>query len=221
MRTFWDNKAEKTWRTRLAYDKDDKLVSWLRKIRNRKILDAGCGPGLYSILSAENNEVTALDLSKDALKIAQKEAEKAGVKISFKEGDVRKLPFDDNSFDIIISAGVMEHLPDIEKAISEASRVLKTGGFLIGNVPYRYTLFSVARAVQKFLGLWKIGYERSFTKREFASLLRQHRLYIEKTARAETAIKTPISFILRMADKLLIPFGHGGAHFYFWARKQP
>ena len=68
-------------------------------------LDAGCGAGLQAILLAETvgpeGHVTGLDLSPELLVHAEDIVQKAGLgeRISFREGDVNKLPFDDEPFD--------------------------------------------------------------------------------------------------------------------------
>jgi ubiquinone/menaquinone biosynthesis C-methylase UbiE len=100
-------------------------------------LDAGCGIGLPALLLAEavgpNGHVTGLDVSPEFLAYAKGIAEKAGLaeRIAFQEGDINRLPFDDQTFDWVWStdcAGyrVKEPLP----LFKELTRIIKPGGTL-------------------------------------------------------------------------------------------
>jgi 2-polyprenyl-3-methyl-5-hydroxy-6-metoxy-1,4-benzoquinol methylase len=94
-----------------------------------RILDAGCGPGTYGIMLAqEGNEVVGIEISLDAVHVANKRAEEKGVNFSAHVGDLEKLPFKDNSFDICFCGWVLHHFPDIDAAVAELVRVLKPGG---------------------------------------------------------------------------------------------
>lgn len=101
-------------------------------------LDAGCGIGLQTLLLAEAvgpaGHVTGLDIAPEFLLHAEETVEKAGLsgQISFKEGDVRRLPFDDDAFDWVWSADCvgyssMDPLP----LVKELARVVKPGGEVV------------------------------------------------------------------------------------------
>jgi len=98
-------------------------------------LDAGCGIGLQALLLAEAvgpaGHVTGLDLSPQFLVHAREIAEKAGLseRISFQQGDVNRLPFDDDAFDWAWSANCVGYHPaDPLPMLRELTRVLKPGG---------------------------------------------------------------------------------------------
>ncbi len=100
-------------------------------------LDAGCGIGLLTLLLAEelgvSGHVTGLDLSAESLKHARAIAEQTGFseQTSFQDGDVRRLPFDDNTFDWVWSADCVGYAPlEPLPLILELKRVVKPGGTL-------------------------------------------------------------------------------------------
>lgn len=94
-----------------------------------KLLEIGCGIGVDSIQLADCGfEVTAVDLTENALVVAREFAAHRGVKIDFRLGNAEGLEFPDEIFDVVYSFGVLHHTPDIEKSVAELRRVLKPGG---------------------------------------------------------------------------------------------
>jgi demethylmenaquinone methyltransferase/2-methoxy-6-polyprenyl-1,4-benzoquinol methylase len=98
-------------------------------------LDAGCGFGLQALMLAEvvgpAGHVTGLDLSAEILAYAQEIVQQAGLseRISFREGDVRKLPFDDHAFDWAWSVDCVGYAPmEPLPLVVELARVVKPGG---------------------------------------------------------------------------------------------
>ena len=98
-------------------------------------LDAGCGIGLQALLLAEAvgpaGHVTGLDLSPQLLVHAREIAEKAGLseRISFQQGDVHRLPFDDDTFDWVWSANCVGYNPaEPLPMLRQLTRVVKPGG---------------------------------------------------------------------------------------------
>ena len=115
------------------YDKwEEKLEKLTEDAVGKKVLDIGCGPGFFTVLLGEKGfEVTAFDYSADMLKEAEKNARKAGIDAEYVRGDAQSLPFEDESFDIIISRNLTWNLEEPEKAYKEWLRVLKKGGIII------------------------------------------------------------------------------------------
>lgn len=98
-------------------------------------LDAGCSIGLQSFLLAEavgpGGHITGLDLSPEFLSYAADMVKEAGLSdsISFREGDVRKLPFEDNTFDWAWSVDLVGYAPmEPVPLLKELARVVKPGG---------------------------------------------------------------------------------------------
>jgi len=96
-------------------------------VKNKKILDFGCGTGIYAkLLTSMGAKVKGFDISKEMLEIAKKE----NPTLDLKEGSGYKIPFDEK-FDIVVSALTVHYLKDWNKMFREVARVLKRGGIFV------------------------------------------------------------------------------------------
>ena len=98
-----------------------------------RVLDVGCGAGLDSLIAAQmvgpEGSVTGIDMTPEMLAKARAGAAELGVgHVRFVEGEAERLPFDDESFDVVISNGVIDLIPDKDAVFSELHRVLVPGG---------------------------------------------------------------------------------------------
>ncbi|MGZ3808504.1 MAG: bifunctional 2-polyprenyl-6-hydroxyphenol methylase/3-demethylubiquinol 3-O-methyltransferase UbiG, partial [Bacteriovorax sp.] len=95
-----------------------------------KVLDVGCGAGFLSNeLAKEGLQVTGVDLSVESLKIAQ--AHDSTSSVHYQTADAYKLPFADQSFDVLTAMDLLEHIEKPDEAIIEFARVLKPNGLFI------------------------------------------------------------------------------------------
>jgi len=98
---------------------------------NTQVLDVGCGGGFMTEdLVQSGYEVIGLDQSETSLQHARLHAQEMGLKIHYQQGHAERLPYSKHTFDLLCVCDVLEHVDDLEKAIQEASRVLKPGGVL-------------------------------------------------------------------------------------------
>jgi ubiquinone/menaquinone biosynthesis C-methylase UbiE len=126
---FYDrypNRIFAKWFRRIAADIKDRAISG-------NIVDIGTGPGRLPIEIAKQVEkarVFGVDMSEDMIKIASKNAEKAGVgdRVEFRVRSAYNTGFEDNSIDLIVSTGTIHHLSQPLVAFNEMYRVLKPGG---------------------------------------------------------------------------------------------
>jgi SAM-dependent methyltransferase len=100
------------------------------------VLDIGCGAGVDAIFAAKmtgpNGKVAGIDLMPEMLQRAEENLIRANLdNVTFEKASSEKLPFPDKSFDVIISNGVFNLVPDKPGALSEAFRVLNPGGRLM------------------------------------------------------------------------------------------
>jgi O-antigen biosynthesis protein len=107
-------------------------------VKGRRVLDAGCGTGYGSRILAESGaeEVVGIDIAESVVEAARAR-EPAGV--HFQVGDVRNLPFEDASFDAVVSFEVIEHVTEHDLALDEFARVLRPGGIVAVSSPNRST----------------------------------------------------------------------------------
>jgi ubiquinone/menaquinone biosynthesis C-methylase UbiE len=98
----------------------------------RRVLDAGCGPGQFTLIVAQkipHAEVWGIDLAPTMIELARAHAREAGAtRVHFEVADVARLPFADASFDVVLSTGSIKHWPDPVAGLREMHRVLAPGG---------------------------------------------------------------------------------------------
>ena len=108
----------------------------LRPIRaGESVLDLGCGAGFDAFIAAQlvgpAGRVVGIDLSPEMLAVARAGQAEAGFpEVEFREASVEALPFPDTSFDVALSNGVLNLVPDKPAALREIFRVLRPGGRL-------------------------------------------------------------------------------------------
>ena len=93
-------------------------------------LDAGCGGGRYTLAlrSMGIKRMQGIDISPDSITLASKMNGFEENEVSFKQASVLDLPFDDESYDLVFSNGVLHHTTSTSKGLSELYRVLQPGG---------------------------------------------------------------------------------------------
>lgn len=97
------------------------------------VLDVGSGAGTDSLVAAQmvgsEGRVTGIDITSEMLAKARAAAAEIGApNVQFMEGEVERLPFEAESFDVVISNGVIDLVPDKDAVFSEIQRVLRPGG---------------------------------------------------------------------------------------------
>ena len=101
-----------------------------------KLLEVPVGTGVLTMpvyRDLPNADITCLDYSENMMASAKEKAKSAGIRnITFLQGDVGALPFEDKTFDIVLSLNGFHAFPDKEAAYRETYRVLKMGGIFCG-----------------------------------------------------------------------------------------
>lgn len=105
---------------------------------NYKVLDVGCGPGSITIDFAQNyltngGSIIGIEPTHELIDLANENKNKTApnlTNITFQEGSIYKIPFDDNTFDLVHAHQVVIHLENPVNALKELQRVTKPGGFV-------------------------------------------------------------------------------------------
>jgi len=103
-------------------------LSFLKNVKGKKILDLGCGTGIYTkILKKRGAKVYGVDISPEMIEIAKREVKG----VEFKVGSAVDLPYKSGTFDMVLASLVIHYFPSLDKAFSEIRRVLKKDGIFI------------------------------------------------------------------------------------------
>jgi len=104
-------------------------------------LELGAGTGFFSLNLKQAgvlDEVHVTDLSPGMVEAAKANAEMLGFTVEGRVADAERIPYDDNTFDVVVGHAVIHHIPDVEAAFREMLRVLKPGGrFVVAGEPTR------------------------------------------------------------------------------------
>ena len=151
--------------------------------QGERVLNIGCGDGELEVMLQKRGAVVfALDPStetvaklRDSLNLNQKD--------SVKQGHSQAIPFDENSFDVVIMTEVLEHLTDaaLSETLKEVLRVLAPGGRFIGTVPFQEDIEKGMIFCPHCQHIFhQRGHLQSFTCRRLESLLVENGFQIKK-----------------------------------------
>lgn len=108
----------------------------------KHVLEIGIGQGTDMMQFAQQGAIChGVDITQNHLKLTALNATLRGIQVSLHESDATRLPFPDNSIDCVYSFGVLHHIPEIDKVVSEIHRVLKPGGGVMIALYYKWSAF--------------------------------------------------------------------------------
>jgi len=182
-----------------AYYERPATLSLLPSVRGKRVLDAGCGPGVYAqILLNRGARVVGIDISPRMLLLAR---ERVGDKVEFHLADLTKpMKFlKDSSFSIVISPLVIPYVRDLSRLFKEFYRVLKNPGILVfsdGHPFWDYLLFKRKRKAKNYFKTEVVG----MTWRGFGIPV-----YIPGYRRPLSALLNPLIDAGFMLDRIVEP----------------
>ena len=206
-----------------AVDARSAVVAAVAEARPERVLEVGCGWGELArwIAADVHAAVVAIDLSPHMVELARSNGVEAEV------ADVQELPFADRSFDVVVAAWMLYHVPDRDQAVSEIARVLRPGGRLVAvtnSVLHLHELRELVGSGRSTI---------SFSRESGAELLRRHFARVERRdidgelefpdrAAVEEYVRASISmspFVANLPARVETPFRARRANSIFIAEK--
>jgi len=151
------------------------IVASLIKPHGKNLLDVGCGSP--SSCMKEGSFLRYLGYGQGI------DIEHRDIEFPFKIGDIKNLPFKNQSFDVVTALEVMEHIDDYSTALREVHRVLKQNGIFVMTTPHNTFFFRIFWNIwEKTFGRkWKDTHLTFFKKEEWLDILRKSGIFkIEK-----------------------------------------
>ncbi|MBO0852230.1 MAG: methyltransferase domain-containing protein [Nocardia sp.] len=148
-----------------------------------RALELGCGTGFFLLNLmqsgiAKSGSVT--DLSPGMVKVATRNAQHLGLDVDGRVADAETIPYDDDTFDLVVGHAVLHHIPDVEQVLRECLRVLRPGGrFVFAGEPTTVGNFYARKLGQI---TWKVTTE--VTKLPFLSDWRRPQAELDESSRA-------------------------------------
>lgn len=200
---YWKTQLDSYTGLSISKDRLERLLGGdLTVVRNKKVLEAGCGAGRFTEILLENRaEVFATDLSSAVDANYQNCKDKDGYFVC--QGDILNLPVEDDAFDIVICIGVIQHTPVPEETIAELCTKVKPGGVLvIDHYTQGYGNNVGLKAVRKVLLKASPEFALQFTKNMVGVLWPIHRITWKLWTHPLSA-KLRVSVIFRLIVQLL------------------
>jgi len=175
---FWNRDREISE----VYPHSSSLIDNLVKVvslENKLVLEVGAGSGRDSLtIHQRGGKVAVLDNALSSLDTIKMVFNQNKAQPLIVMGDALRLPFADNTFDLVFHQGLLEHFRNPRPMLKEHVRVLKEGGLLLVDVPQRYHIYTVIKHILIALNKWFAGWETEFTVRQLRSLLKGEGLSI-------------------------------------------
>lgn len=148
---------------------EKKLVFSMIKTKHGDALDLGCGTGNYTLeLYKRGFQVVGVDISRRMLKIAQKKLPN----VKFIKANAYSLPFEDNTFDLVLSVTMLEFIHEPEKVLSEVYRVLKPGGEAVIGTMNGKSMWFIFKRMKSLFVETAYRYARFYTPKELENLMK-------------------------------------------------
>lgn len=142
-----------------------------------RVLEVGAGTGRDAVtLAKAGAEVVTLDYVPGSLILTSQAAEQAQVRVLPVCGDGLGSPFPDASFDVVFHQGLLEHFRDPQALLRENVRLLKSGGYLVVDVPQTFHYYTLGKQVLIAVNRWFAGWETQFTIGQLEKLVEREGL---------------------------------------------
>lgn len=149
---------------------------------NTVCVDVGCGGGYISkeLYERFNCKVISFDSSEKAIKFAIDNNSFKDCNYFVSSASDIKLP--DSVADVVLCIGVLEHIEDIDSALSEIYRILKHNGKFVIVTSNYYSFIYIDRLIKQFMNKWKYGYQKNWKKSRLLKKLLDNGFDVTKTS---------------------------------------
>lgn len=162
--TIWinDSYSESNLRKTKATYKIEKFYNFLNLTNKSTCVDIGCGGGYisYEITKHSNCKIIGIDSSKEAIDFALKN--NSNPNIEYLVASAENIPLQDESADIVLCIGVLEHIQNIDKALKEINRILKPKGRIVVVTSNCFSTMFFDRIIKQLFNRWKYGYQKNW-----------------------------------------------------------
>jgi SAM-dependent methyltransferase len=133
-------------------------------VRDRLVMEVGAGSGRDLLeLVRQGARGVVLDYSPASLELVRRQALEQGRAVHLVRADALRMPFRDDTFDVVFHQGLLEHFRDPMPLLHENARVLARGGRVIVDVPQTFHLYTVMKQALIAVDRWFAGWETQFT----------------------------------------------------------
>lgn len=154
----------------------DHIIELLEIKKKDIVLDIGCAIGahLSDIAVKTKAKCYGIDISPIAIDLNEDK------RLKLKVADMESTGYKNDFFTKVFTLGVFEHTPRSYNVFKELNRIMKKKGLAYVTVPNKYSFFHVTKNIKMKLGIWDLGYEKSFTKPELKELLEKTGFKVRK-----------------------------------------
>jgi len=159
------------------------VASLTANAKDGRLVDVGCGSAMYAahISRLNHSAFMGIDISSSILQASGRKftaLEQASC-LGLVQGDAAQLPLASNTFDLILCAHTLEHLPDDGAAIAEFQRIIRRGGYVWIVVPNPVKdMVNIFRPLQRRLD--KLGHLREYSTHDMVELLSSHGFEVQR-----------------------------------------
>lgn len=211
---------------RVDNNRYEEYAPWMKstfefaKFSGKKVLEVGFGMGtdLFQFASA-GATVSGVDLSPEHLRIAQLRFSTYGLSADLRLADAEGLPFEDATFEVVYTFGVIHHTPNTQRAVDEIYRVLKPGGHAIIGVYHRYSAFFLFSVLLESY-LLRLRFLRESYRRTLSRI--EHRQHSDACPLVKVYSRRSLRHLLRAFREVRIECAHlDRSHFGILGRCLP
>lgn len=163
------------WSEKRVLELARKLLDFIELDNKTDFLELGCGNGVVSKWIAKEylGNVTGVDVDPEQIELARRDTSDVP-NIRFLKADATKLPFEDSSFEVVLSFGVLHHIHNWQDALKEIKRVLRPKGYFVyADLVYPETITKMDSSSSYSFGLVTINVDElnSFIKQSGFSII--------------------------------------------------